>query len=47
VSLRGDEFFDPVLMTSLYELGFKRGLAGGDWNMRLPGELHHLRGRAE
>jgi len=47
VSLRGDEFFDPVLMTSLYELGFKRGLAGGDWNMRLPGELHHLRSRAE
>ncbi len=47
VNLRGDEFFDPVLMTSLYELGFKRGLAGGDWNTRLPGELHHLRGRAE
>ena len=47
VSLRGDEFFDPVLMTSLYELGFKRGLAGGDWNMRLPGEVQHLRSRAE
>ncbi len=47
VNLRGDEFFDPVLMTSLYELGFKRGLAGGDWNTRLPGELHHLRSGVE
>jgi hypothetical protein len=47
VSLRGDEFFDPVLMTSLYEIGFGQGLAGGGWYTRLPGELHHLRGRAE
>jgi predicted acylesterase/phospholipase RssA len=47
VSLRGDEFFDPVLMTSLYELGFKRGLAGGEWNTRLPGEIEHLRSRPE
>ncbi len=47
VSLKGDEFFDPVLMTSLYELGFKRGLAGGDWNTRLPGEVQHLRSRTE
>ena len=47
VSLRGEEFFDPVLMTSLYEVGFKRGVGGGDWNTRLPGELHHLRSRAD
>ena len=47
VSLRGDEFFDPVLMTSLYAIGFERGLAGGGWYTRLPGELHHLRSRVE
>lgn len=47
VNLRGDEFFDPVLMTSLYELGFKRALAGGEWNTRLPGEVEHLRSRPE
>jgi predicted acylesterase/phospholipase RssA len=47
VSLRGDEFFDPVLMTSLYAIGLERGLAGGGWYTRLPGELHHLRSRAE
>ena len=39
VSLAGEEFFDPVLMTSLYEVGFQRGKAGGEWTTRLPGEV--------
>jgi hypothetical protein len=43
VSLRGEEFFDPAMMSSLYEFGFKQGLAGGEWNTRLPGELNPLR----
>jgi hypothetical protein len=43
VSLAGEEFFDPVLMGALYEVGFKRGLAGGEWATRLPGELEHMR----
>ena len=43
VSLAGEEFFDPVLMGALYDVGFQRGLAGGEWATRLPGELEHLR----
>jgi predicted acylesterase/phospholipase RssA len=43
VSLAGEEFFDPVLMTSLYEVGFQRGIAGGQWTMQLPGDQDALR----
>lgn len=42
VSLKGDEFFDPVVMTSLYEVGFQHGIAGGEWNTRLPGEVQYI-----
>ncbi len=42
VSLEGEEFFDPAMMTSLYEVGFKHGLAGGEWNTRLPGEVQSI-----
>jgi len=45
VSLEGDEFFDPVTMRSLYEVGFKHGLAGGQWNTRLPGNASFIPGR--
>jgi len=46
VSLAGEEFFDPVLMTSLYEVGLQRGKAGGEWTTQLPGDLDTLRQRA-
>jgi hypothetical protein len=35
--LRGNEVFDPVLMSALYDLGYARGRAGGDWRTRPPG----------
>jgi hypothetical protein len=35
--LRGNEVFDPVLMSALFELGYAQALAGGDWRTRPPG----------
>jgi Patatin-like phospholipase len=47
VSLAGEEFFDPVLMTSLYEVGLERGKVGGEWSTQLPGDQGTLRQRAK
>ncbi len=35
--LRGNEVFDPVLMSALYELGYRQAIAGGGWRTRPPG----------
>ena len=37
VELSGDETFDPVLMSKLYEIGFQKALAGPIWNTDPPG----------
>jgi len=36
--LQGEELFDPVAMTALYEVGLRKGLDGSGWITRLPGE---------
>jgi hypothetical protein len=35
--LRGDEMFDPVLMSALYGFGYRQAHAGGNWRTRPPG----------
>lgn len=37
VELAGDELFDPVLMRSLYDLGYDKALAGATWSTVPPG----------
>ena len=37
VELGGDEAFDPVKMTELYEVGYRDALAGPRWRRELPG----------
>jgi len=40
--LGGEELFDPVAMTSLYEVGLRMGKDGSGWRVRLPGEQETL-----
>lgn len=42
LALAGEEFFDPVAMTALYEVGLGKGKDGGGWRTRLPGENETL-----
>jgi len=37
VELSGDEVFDPVVMRHLYEIGYRKALAGPVWATDLPG----------
>ena len=37
VTMEADEFFDPVQMQALYDLGFRMAAAGGDWSTLPPG----------
>ena len=37
VELSGDETFDPILMSKLYDIGFAKALAGPIWNTDPPG----------
>ncbi len=37
VELGGDEAFDPVVMSALYEVGYRNALAGPQWSRDLPG----------
>lgn len=38
LQLGGEEFFDPVAMTALYDVGHRLGRDGSGWRTRLPGE---------
>ena len=35
--LRGNEVFDPVLMSALFDVGYAQALAGGEWRTGPPG----------
>jgi hypothetical protein len=37
VEIQGDEVFDPVTMTTLYEVGYRTAIAGPVWATRPPG----------
>ena len=37
VEIEGDEVFDPVMMTRLYEVGYRTAIAGPVWTTRPPG----------
>ena len=37
VEIDGDEVFDPVMMTRLYEVGYRTAIAGPVWTTRPPG----------
>ena len=41
VELFGDEVFDPAKMRELYDLGYRRALAGPAWSTRPPGTDSH------
>jgi len=38
LKLGGEELFDPVAMTALYEVGLRLGKDGSGWRTRLPGD---------
>lgn len=40
--LAGEELFDPVAMTGLYDVGLRLGRDGSGWRTRLPGEHETL-----